>query len=139
MRVRTTSFNDAPALISADSMFLRICTVCWYGSPTPTIFPIASVAVVPETWTILPTRTAREYPTIGSHLVPVEMRCRVVIRNEHAQYGLKRGAIPNQESARNRLGVADCGLVVAASANLTVNPSPVQSWSGSVAFSHRLL
>src|SRR2546427_165375 len=138
MRVRTTSFNDAPALISADSMFLRICTVCWYGSSAPTILPVAFVAVVPETWIILPTRTAREYPTMGSHLVPVEMRCRVVIRKEYAQNCLRSESIPNQESARNRVRVADCGLVVAAAADLTVNPSPVQSWSPSVASSHRL-
>src|SRR6266566_4852184 len=97
MRVRTTSFNDAPAAISADSMFLRICTVCRYGSPAPTILPLAFVAVVPETWIILPTRIAREYPTIGSHLVPVEMRCRVVIRKEYAENGLQSESRANEE------------------------------------------
>jgi cystathionine beta-synthase len=39
------------------------------------------VAVVPETLIILPTRTAREYPTIGSQGVPLEMfvRCMVAL------------------------------------------------------------
>src|SRR5207249_748698 len=31
-----------------------------YGSPAPMILPCASVAVVPDTWTTRPTRTARE-------------------------------------------------------------------------------
>src|SRR5437773_9008555 len=84
-------------------MFLRICTVCWYGSPAPTIFPLASVAVVPETWMILPTRTAREYPTIGSHLVPVEMRCRVVMQKACAWNRPKGEPMPDEESARNRV------------------------------------
>ena len=46
------------------------------------IFPLASVAVVPETWMTFPTRTAREYPTMGSHCVPVEISCRLDIRTE---------------------------------------------------------
>jgi hypothetical protein len=41
-------------------------------SPAPTTRPLSSVAVVPETLTTLPTRTAREYPTTGSHGVPDE-------------------------------------------------------------------
>ena len=39
------------------------------------IFPSGPVAVVPETLMCLPIRTAREYPTIGSHFVPVAMFC----------------------------------------------------------------
>src|SRR5690348_31137 len=38
----------------------------------PTIAPSGPVAVVPATWTIDPTRTAREYPTTGSHGAPLE-------------------------------------------------------------------
>ncbi len=60
MRVRTTSFKEAPARSSADSMFLIVCTVCAYASPVPTSLPSAPVAVVPDTWTLAPTRTARE-------------------------------------------------------------------------------
>jgi hypothetical protein len=73
IRVRTTSFKLAPALTKAAPMFWIVCTVCAYTSPTPTIFPSAAVAVVPETLTKFPIRTAREYPTIGSHVVPLEM------------------------------------------------------------------
>jgi len=35
--------------------------------------PSGPVAVVPDTVTILPTRTAREYPTMGSHCTPLDM------------------------------------------------------------------
>lgn len=52
-------------------MFFSACTACAYGSPTPTRRPDSSVAVVPETHTKGPTRTALEYPTIGSQGVPV--------------------------------------------------------------------
>src|SRR3989441_8149904 len=41
-----------------------------YGSPGKTTFPSGSVAVVPATATYAPTRTAREYPTIGSQRAP---------------------------------------------------------------------
>jgi hypothetical protein len=47
--VRTTSFVEAPAFSSADAMFFSVCTVCAYASPTPTMLPAASVAVVPDT------------------------------------------------------------------------------------------
>jgi hypothetical protein len=56
-------------------MFLIVCTVCARASPMPTIFPSGPVAVVPETVIVFPIRTAREYPTIGSHAVPLEMFC----------------------------------------------------------------
>jgi hypothetical protein len=46
-----------------------------------TRLPAASVAVVPETWIVWPMRTAREYPTFGSHGVPLEMFCLMVFRN----------------------------------------------------------
>src|SRR5487761_1775601 len=36
--------------------------------------PCSSVAVVPETATRSPNLTAREYPTIGSQVVPLEIR-----------------------------------------------------------------
>src|SRR6266849_4845394 len=77
MRVRTTSASVAPALLSAASMFRIVCTVCVYTSPIPTILPSGPVAVVPDTLTTLPTRTAREYPTIGSHGAPLEIFRRV--------------------------------------------------------------
>src|SRR6266850_2751554 len=76
MRVRTTSFKLAPALTSAASIFLIVCTVCAYASPTPAILPSGPVAVVPETEMVFPIRTAREYPTIGSHGAPLEIFCR---------------------------------------------------------------
>src|SRR5713101_7900451 len=72
MRVRTTSFSVAPASTSARSTLRSACTVCAYASPPPTILPDASVAVVPATCTTFPTRTAREYPTTGSHGVPLD-------------------------------------------------------------------
>src|SRR5690349_3070886 len=40
------------------------------------MLPVASVAVVPETCTTFPTRTAREYPTMGSHFVPEDILMR---------------------------------------------------------------
>src|SRR5437870_519808 len=46
--------------------------------------PEASVAVVPETWTTSPTRTAREYPTTGSQGVPVETFIRAMVRSSLA-------------------------------------------------------
>src|SRR5205807_1490196 len=66
-------------------MFRRICTVWAYGSPAPTILPEASVAVVPETCTKGPARTAREYPTMGSHGVPVAYRRRSISAALHGQ------------------------------------------------------
>src|SRR4030095_11224579 len=59
-------------------MFFSVCFVWAYTSPTPTTWPSLSVAVVPETHTWLPTRTAREYPTTGSQGVPLEISCRIV-------------------------------------------------------------
>jgi len=41
--------------------------------------PSRPVAVVPETWTTRPTRTAREYPTTGSHGAPLVMFCRFIV------------------------------------------------------------
>ena len=73
IRVRTTSFKPAPAFTRAASIFRMVCTVCAWTSPTPTIFPSGPVAVVPDTLTMFPMRTAREYPTMGSHWVPLEM------------------------------------------------------------------
>ncbi len=73
IRVRTTSFNPAPAFTSAASMFRIVCWVCAYASPTPTIFPSGPVAVVPETAIRFPIRTVLEYPTIGSQSVPLEI------------------------------------------------------------------
>src|SRR5258708_19775559 len=75
MRVRTTSIRLAPALASGASMSFIVCTVCARKSPTPAIFPSGPVAVVPETVMTLPILTAREYPTIGSHGVPLDMFC----------------------------------------------------------------
>jgi hypothetical protein len=60
MRVRTTSASDAPARVSARSTFFRVCRAWARMSPAPTTRPLSSVAVVPETLTTLPTRTARE-------------------------------------------------------------------------------
>src|SRR5437899_7416897 len=75
MRVRTTSFRLAPAFARDASMFLIVCTVCGRPSPMPTIFPSGPVAVVPEMVIAFPIRTAREYPTIGSHGAPLEIFC----------------------------------------------------------------
>src|SRR2546429_5733260 len=62
---------------------LRSACIAWaYMSPTPTIDPSSAVAVVPETWTTFPTRTAREYPTTGSHRVPEEISDRMFERRE---------------------------------------------------------
>ena len=60
MRVRTTSPRQAPAAASARSMLAIACRACAYASPLPTIAPSAPVAVVPDTNTWLPMRTARE-------------------------------------------------------------------------------
>src|SRR5271156_2982870 len=78
IRVRTTSVNRAPAFCSARSIFFKVCTACAYASPMPTIFPCASVAVVPDTHTFAPTRTAREYPITGSQGVPLEIFVRAI-------------------------------------------------------------
>src|SRR5271156_4939984 len=78
IRVRTTSANPAPACSSARSIFFSVCTACAYASPPPTIFPCASVAVVPDTHTFPPTRTAREYPITGSQGVPLEIFVRTI-------------------------------------------------------------
>src|SRR6266571_8309086 len=72
MRVRTTSRREAPASASARSMLRSACTAWTYASPIPTILPSGPVAVVPATYTVDPTRTAREYPTTGSHGAPLE-------------------------------------------------------------------
>src|SRR3989442_6606881 len=45
-------------------------TACPYASPGKTTFPEESVAAVPATATYAPTRTAREYPTMGSQRAP---------------------------------------------------------------------
>src|SRR5271154_5831248 len=42
------------------------------------MFPCASVAVVPDTHTFAPTRTAREYPITGSQGVPLEIFVRTI-------------------------------------------------------------
>jgi hypothetical protein len=41
-------------------MLAITCLACAYGSSMPTILPLASVAVVPDTAMWLPMRTARE-------------------------------------------------------------------------------
>src|SRR5436309_1186569 len=76
LRVRTPSPKAAPACSGARPMLRSAWTAWAYGSPAPTILPLASVAVVPDTWTTRPTRTARAYPTTGSHGVPLAMFCR---------------------------------------------------------------
>jgi hypothetical protein len=60
MRVRTTCSSPAPARSSAARMLSSTWRICAAGSPTPTMPPSGPVAVVPETWTKGPTRTARE-------------------------------------------------------------------------------
>jgi hypothetical protein len=60
MRVRTTSVSDAPARSKARSMFASACVACAAASPLPTTVPSSPVAVVPDTNTCGPTRTARE-------------------------------------------------------------------------------
>src|SRR5581483_11482474 len=60
IRVRTTSCNVAPSFRSATSMFLRAWIAWAYGSPWPTMLPSSTVAVVPDTNTNGPARTALE-------------------------------------------------------------------------------
>src|SRR5271168_5166328 len=55
-------------------MFRSACRAYTYICPPPTIRPRSSVAVVPETATMSPALTSREYPKIGSHGVLVEIR-----------------------------------------------------------------
>src|SRR3989442_13201330 len=45
-------------------------TACPYASPGKTTFPEESVAGDPRTGTYAPTRTGREYPTMGSQRAP---------------------------------------------------------------------
>src|SRR5215218_929517 len=59
-------------------MLLSVWIVCAYGSPTPTKPPLPSVAVVPDTYTKGPRRTAREYPTSCSHTVPLVTFSRLI-------------------------------------------------------------
>src|ERR1700730_2140919 len=103
MRVRTTSFILPPAFFKAVSMFLKICTACAYTSPTPTIFPSAPVAVVPETCTFEPTLTAREQPTIGSHVVPLEMLFRSIRFLRYSFYKHRGGTNPRIGSRHLRV------------------------------------
>ena len=67
IRVRTTSLNDPPAASRALPTIAKMALVCPYGSPGDKTLPSFAVAVVPATEMWLPTRTAREYPTFGSH------------------------------------------------------------------------
>jgi len=60
MRVRTTSSRREPARPSAASMLRSTCTAWAYASPLPTSRPSGPIAVVPETTTCAPMRTARE-------------------------------------------------------------------------------
>jgi hypothetical protein len=60
IRVRTTSASEAPARSSARWMLASVCLVCRAASPGPTSVPSSPVAVVPDTKTCGPTRTARE-------------------------------------------------------------------------------
>src|SRR5215510_10396002 len=55
----------------------------------------------------LPTRTAREYPTMGSHRVPVETCCR---------WSIRKGVLgnSNQKMSPQSGGRANCGLIVLA-------------------------
>ena len=61
MRVRTTCSNVAPAWVRAASISLRTTRVCSAGERSS-----APTGPVPETWTTLPMRTAREKPMMGS-------------------------------------------------------------------------
>ena len=51
----------------------------------------ASVDVVPETHTCCPTRTAREYPTIGSQGVPVAIRILFIKRHTELSPQVPKG------------------------------------------------
>src|SRR5260370_14450058 len=106
MRVRTTSLRLAPAFARAASMFLIVCTVCARASPTPMILPSGPVAVVPDTVITLPILTAREYPTIGSHDVPLEIFClRIAVSPQENSKHNPMAAISTLVSARiRRLG-----------------------------------
>lgn len=67
MRVRTTSLNEAPVWLSADSMRRSTSWVCSAMSSPPAGGWFGRAAVVPATAICAPTRTAREYPTAASH------------------------------------------------------------------------
>src|SRR4030095_2526613 len=100
MRVRTTCFSAAPAFPSADSMLRSVCIACSYALPMPTISPLGPVAVVPDTQTWLPRRTAREYPTIGSHLLPVEMFCLMMMLGSRLRApGFRLDVVPQRHGS----------------------------------------
>src|SRR6266498_2928824 len=92
IRVRTTCSRRAPAFSRAASILRRTCTVWLYASPGATTRPSGSVAVVPETTTHDPTRTAREYPTIGSHFAPEAIFRRSMIPGTMGRAGDKASA-----------------------------------------------
>src|SRR3989454_380916 len=100
MRVRTTSSMRAPAFFSADSMLCSVCRACAYAPPSITL-PSSPVAVVPETCTTLPIRTAREYPTSGSHFVSLAIFFRSILRPDA---GFRSSVCPDERkpaSGRN--------------------------------------
>src|ERR1035437_2398492 len=77
MRVRTTFSKPSPNRTRAFSILRIVCTDCAYISPGASTLPEGSVLVVPETWTVSPTCTARAYPTLGSQGVPEKILFRL--------------------------------------------------------------
>jgi hypothetical protein len=72
-RVRTTSVIEAPASVSAASMISRQRRVCTAASSGQ--LPSGHTGAVPDTSTLLSTRTARLNPIRGSNGEPEDTRC----------------------------------------------------------------
>src|SRR6266545_1479653 len=119
IRVRTTCSSRAPAFSRAASILRRTCTAWRYASPGATTRPSGSVAVVPETTTHGPTRTAREYPTIGSHFAPEAI--------------LRRSMMPGRWSARGIRPVPIARRPRAALSETASSPSPPEGRGSSPA------
>src|SRR5262245_17520242 len=58
-------------------MISRQRRACIEGSAFPTVRPSGPRGAVPETVTMLPTRTAREIPTFGSYGLPLDTSFRM--------------------------------------------------------------
>ena len=99
--------GSAPASCNALPMMSRMARVCCRGIANADMLPLEP-AVVPPTATILPTRTAREKPMIGS-------------------YGL-----PEETLTRAATGFAECSFMLPCSTNLAVWPMvpPPPRWRG---------
>jgi hypothetical protein len=73
IRVRTTSESEAPASFNAPLNIPDRLDRLRIGISNADNAASGPVAVVPDTLIAFPMRTAREYPTIGSHFTPLEI------------------------------------------------------------------